>query len=172
MNRSRIALTATVLGLTAALGLSACGAGVAPAAAPALVAQDDDVAALRAVGFETELGAPDPSASAAAPDRKGNRQAARKFLRKNTLHGEMTVQGKDGAKTLVVQRGTVTATDGKTLTVKSSDGFSLTWTVGTQLRVVQDKKKVEASAIKNGAAVGVAGGKDGGVTTARLVVVG
>lgn len=182
MTRTRLALTATSLGLAAALGLSACGAGAAPAPATAAAALDaslgDEAAALQAVGYETELAAPDPSASSSAPaaDRQERRQerraAARKFLRKNTLHGEMTVQGKDGVRTVVVQRGTVTATDGKTLTVKSSDGFTIAWTVGADLRVVQDKKKVDAAAIKSGAAIGVAGAKSGATTTARLVVIG
>ena len=188
MTRTRLALTATTLGLVAALGLSACGASPAPstgsAAAPSSAdsaldsSLGDEAAALEAVGYETAL-APDPSASgapSAAPDRKERRQerraAARKFLRKNTLHGEMTVQGKDGVRTVVVQRGTVTSTDGKTLTVKSTDGFTLTWTAGSDLRVVQDKKKVDAAAIKTGAAIGVAGAKDGSATTARLVVIG
>jgi hypothetical protein len=192
MTRTRLALTATSLGLAAVLGLSACGASPAPstgsAAAPSSAdsaldssldsSLGDEAAALQAVGYETAL-APDPSASgapSAAPDRKERRQerrtAARKFLRKNTLHGEMTVQGKDGVRTVVVQRGTVTATDGKTLTVKSTDGFTLTWTAASDLRVVQDKKKVDAAAIKTGAAIGVAGAKDGSATTARLVVIG
>ncbi|MEV6636084.1 hypothetical protein AB0M54_35575 [Actinoplanes sp. NPDC051470] len=182
-HRRRAALTATALGLAAVLGLSACAAGPAPSAAPAAVADSldaslgDEVAALEAVGYQTELAPdPSPSSSAAAPDRKAKRQerrvAARKFLRKNTLHGEMTVQGKDGVKTVVVQRGTVTATDGKTLTVKSTDGFTLTWTVASDLRVVQDRAKADASAIKNGGTVGVAGAKDGSATTARLVAIG
>ncbi|GLY95827.1 hypothetical protein [Actinoplanes sp. NBRC 103695] len=182
MTRTRLALTATSLGLAAVLGLSACGASPQPSAASAAASLDaslgDEAAALQAVGYETVL-APDPSASgepSAAPGRKERRQerrvAARKFLRKNTLHGEMTVQGKDGARTVVVQRGTVTATDGRTLTVKSTDGFTLTWTAASDLRVVQDKKKADAAAIKTGTAIGVAGAKDGPATTARLVVIG
>jgi hypothetical protein len=157
---------------TAALaGLTACGAG--PATSPQLAAE---ASALQAVGFETGLEAPAPSAPAATPDRaekrQERRQNARKYLRKNTLHGEIAVQGKDGVRTIVVQRGTVTATDGKTISVKSSDGFALTWTAGDQLRVVQDKKKVDASAIRTGAEVGVAGAREGSATTARLVAIG
>jgi len=175
MTRTRLALTATTLGLAAALGLSACGASPAPTSAPA-AQLFDEASALESVGFETELAAPDPSASDPAADRKEKRQerraAGRKFLRQNTLHGEMTVQGKDGVRTIVVQRGTVTATDGRTLTVKSTDGFTLTWTNASDLRVVQDRKKVDASAIKNGSTIGVAGARDGSATTARLVVIG
>jgi len=45
------------------------------------------------------------------------------------------------------------------------------WTFGDKLRVVQDKKKVEAGAIKSGAEIGLAGAKDGGKNVARLVVI-
>lgn len=47
------------------------------------------------------------------------------------LHGEVVVQKADGSgtETLLVQRGTVTAKDGSTVTVKSTDGFTVVWTV-------------------------------------------
>lgn len=165
MTRTRMALTLSTLGLAGLLGLSACGAGAAPA-----VDLSAEATALQEVGFATGLqAAPTPSASAAP--KKGQRIAARKFLRKNTLHGEMTVQGKDGVRTVVVQRGTVTAVTAGGLSVKSTDGFALTWTYGAKLRVVQDKKTVQTSALKVGAAVGVAGATSGDATSARLIVV-
>ena len=169
MTRTRMALTLTTLGLAGLLvpdGLRRRGRAADVS---------DEAYALQAVGLATglEQAAPAPSAGRRRQGQgPGRRQAARKFLRKNTLHGEMTVQGKDGVRTVVVQRGTVTAVDAETLSVKSSDGFALTWTLGDKLKVVQDKKKVEASAVKVGAAVGVAGAKDGAATTARLVVIG
>lgn len=185
MTRTRITLTATTLGLTALLGLSACGVAASPAAAPAPAAAaagldastDASLDAFLDVALTGEaaaLQAPDPSASAAPGGRDGRRgmPGAGKFLRSNTLHGEMTVQGKDGVRTVVVQRGTVTATDGKTVTVKSIDGFTLAWRLGDPLRVVQDKKQADVSAIKTGATVGVAGLKSGATTTARLVRLG
>ena len=177
MTRTRMALTLSTLGLAGLLGLSACGAAADTGlgAAPAAEAADfsDEATALQTVGFETGLEvAPAPSASstAAAPQGKVKKRiAARKFLRKNTLHGEITVQGKDGVRTIVVQRGTVTAVTAGGLTVKSTDGFVLTWTFGAKLRVVQDKKTVQTTALKVGAEVGVAGAKDGDATSARLI---
>lgn len=157
------------LGVAALVGLSACGTTSAPANLAA------EAAALQTVGFDTGLEAPAPAPSAGADSRAEKRQErrikVRKYLRKNTLHGEMTVQTKDGVKTIVVQRGTVTAADGKTINVKSTDGYALTWTADADLKVVQDKKKVDATAIKAGTEIGVAGTKDGTVTTARLVAV-
>jgi hypothetical protein len=168
-----MALTLTTLGLAGLLSLTACGGGPAADAvdgSDVAAAADfsDEVFALQAAGLETGLEAAAPAPSAASRDGK----AARKFLRKNTLHGEMTVQGKDSVRTVVVQRGTVSAVDAATFSVKSSDGFTLTWTLGDKVKVVQDKEVVEAGAVKVGAAVGVAGAKDGSATTARLVVIG
>jgi hypothetical protein len=159
-------------GLAGLLTLSACGAGAPPVAAPAAAAVDvaDEAQALTAVGFATEV-TPAPSSSASAPADRKHRSGLRKHLRKNTLHGEITVQGKDAVRTIVVQRGTVTAVDAAGVTVKSTDGFTRTWTFGDKLKVVQAKKAVEVSAVKNGAEVGVAGAKDGDKNVARLVAI-
>ena len=162
MTRTRIALS--TLGLAVVVGLSACATAPAPDVA-------DEAVALREVGLESGLTeAPAPSASASADDGK-RKNGARRHLRKNTLHGETTVQGKDGVRTIVVQRGAVTAVDGRTVSVKSADGYALTWTLGDKVRVRQDKKKVDATALKVGAQVGLAGAKDGATTTARLVLI-
>jgi hypothetical protein len=158
MTRHRITLVLTAAALFA---LTACGA--TPAATAADVA--DEAKALQAVGLEVAP-APAPSASPEHTRGKGKHKAARRYLRKNTLHGEMTVQGKDGVKKIVVQRGTVTAVDAKTVSVKSSDGFALTWTLGDKVRVVHDHEKAEIGEVKAGAEVGVAGI----ATTARLIV--
>lgn len=161
-------LIVPALGLAGLVGLAGCGAPT-----PANVAADvaDEAVALQQVGFATGLetdATPAPSASAAAHGKKGKN---RKYLRKNTLHGEVTVQGKDGVRTIVVQRGAVTAVTPTSVTVKSTDGYALTWTFGDKLRVVQDKKTVAASALKTGEQIGVAGAKDGSATDARLIAV-
>jgi hypothetical protein len=185
MTRTRIALTLTTLGLAGIIGLSGCGAGAgsSTAAVTAAAAADlsDEAYALQTVGFDTGLAAdpapaPSASASAAAPDgqrktRAERRAAMRKYLRKNTLHGEITVQGKDGVKTVVVQRGTVTAVTSTSVSVKSTDGFTATWTFGDKLKIMQNKTAVQASALKTGAEIGVAGTKEGSADTARLIAV-
>jgi hypothetical protein len=168
MTRTRTALTLTTLGLAGLLALTGCGAAAgSPAAGVA-----DEAVALQTVGLETGLSAaPGPSA-APDPSAAGERRpGVRKFLRKNTLHGEITVQGKDGVRTVVVQRGTVTAADATTVSVKSTDGFTQTWTLGDKLRVVQNRAAADRAAVKTGAVVGVAGAKTGDTTTARLIVV-
>jgi hypothetical protein len=173
MTRTRMALILPAVGLAGVLGLAGCGA-----AAPTPSDVADEAAALQQVGFDTGLqAAPSPSASASsdAKSKAGNRgkgrKAVRKYLNKNTLHGEVTVQGKDGTKTILVQRGSITAVSGSSLTVKSTDGFTLTWKLADKARIVQDKKKVEVSALKTGEQVGVAGTKDSSSDNARLVAV-
>jgi hypothetical protein len=156
-----MALILTTLGLAGLLGLPGCGAGAVQTVAADVA---DEAIALQALGLQT---APAPSASA----EPGRRHGIRKHLRKNTLHGEMTVQGKDGVRTIVVQRGTVTAADAESVSVRSADGFALTWTLGDELRVVQARNKVELSAVKVGAEVGVAGARTGDASTARLIAV-
>jgi hypothetical protein len=95
----------------------------------------------------------------------------RAYLRKNTLHGEIVVQTKEGTRTIAVQRGTVTALDDDSMTVKSTDGFTMTWTFGENLRVIERRTTVQPEDVEVGAEVGVAGAKDGDRATARLVVI-
>ncbi len=165
MTRTRMALTCTTLGLAGLLGLSACGA--APSATAGVA---DEAVALQAVGLLSAEPSPSATAAPSAAPGEQRRPGVRKFLRKNTLHGETTVQGRNGVRTIVVQRGTVTAAAATSVTVKSTDGFTLTWTLGDKLRVVQNRAKADRSAVKVGAEVGVAGAKTGDTTTARLVV--
>jgi hypothetical protein len=175
MTRTRIALTLSTLGLAGLLALTGCGAGTTTAAAQAATDVSDEATALQAVGFDTGLAAdPSPSGSAApesATSKKDRRIAIRKYLRKNTLHGDITVQGKDGVKTIVVQRGTITAVTSTGVSVKSVDGFALTWTFGDKLRLVQDRKAVPTGALKTGQEVGVAGTREGDATKARLIAI-
>jgi hypothetical protein len=165
--------TLLALGVTGALALAGCGAS--PAATSADIA--DEAIALQQVGFDTGLAdTPSPDASTGSGDasaRSGDApRKLRRYLRKNTLHGEVTIQTrKQGAKTVVVQRGSVTAVDASKITVKSSDGFTLTWAFGDKLRVVQSKKTVEKSALKTGEEIGIAGTKAGDVNDARLIAI-
>jgi hypothetical protein len=192
MMRTRIgvALGTAALGLVGLVGLTACG----PALTNGTNASDSvevsgdlttEGQALAAMGFETAdltLGAPardprpvastDPSAGAKRGDRVLGPHRGRVFLRRNVLHGEAVVQTKDGPKTVAVQRGTVTAITDKSVTVKSSDGFEQTWTFGSPLNVIDHRTTIQPNAVKVGATVGVAGPKENGGYTARLVVIG
>jgi hypothetical protein len=151
---------AVVIGMLLVVGLGSAGCGAL--ADQAVAALGAEAQALTAVGYS-----PDDVVPGDAPTDK-----PRRALKKNTLHGEIVVQTKDGSRTVLVQRGEVTALDDNGITVKSSDGFSLVWTYGEKLRVVERRTTVEAAdALQVGDQVGVAGAKtdDGG--TARLIVI-
>ncbi|QDY11233.1 hypothetical protein FJK98_32285 [Micromonospora sp. HM134] len=187
-----IAVTAT--SLLAALTFGVAGCGTAQVAQDGTKAATVDVAAalgveglaLAAWGLDPAeldlLAAPaastTPSPQAGAKGKRGERaqelrqrRQARVQLGRNGLHGEAVVQTKDGTKTVVVQRGEVTAIDGDSATVKSTDGFTLTWKLGDQLRVVERRTTVKASDVKVGTKVNVAGARDGDASVARLIVV-
>ncbi|WP_431877778.1 hypothetical protein [Micromonospora marina] len=190
MRRQRIVTGATALLAAAALALTGCGVGRSGAAPDDAVevsaALGVDGQALAALGVDADeldvdpVAAPAPSGTPqAGPDGKGERakaghkrHRARVLLRRNTLHGEAVVRTKDGGtKTVAVQRGEVTAIDDRSVTVKSTDGFTVTWTFGAELRVVERRTTIRSADIKVGTTVGVAGAKEGDKSVARLVVV-
>ena len=192
-----IAVTATSLLAALTLGVAGCGSaqvaqdGTKAAAVDVAAALGVEGQALAALGLDpTELdllAAPAPAAgestspspSAGAKGKRAERaqelrqrRQARVLLGRNGLHGEAVVQTKDGGtKTVVVQRGEVTAVDGDSVTVKSTDGFTLTWKLGDQLRVVERRTTVKANDLKVGTRVNVAGARDGDASVARLIVV-
>lgn len=195
MARQGIVTGVTALLAAAALGLAGCGPAqlaqesAKETAVEVAAAMGADGQALTAMGFDAAdldvdpVAAPAPLASAGEEGgptgKRGDRgqewrhrNRARVLLRKNILHGEVVVQTKDGGtKTVAVQRGQVTAINGDSMTVKSTDGFTMTWTFGDKLRVVERRTTIQSSDIKVGTTVGVAGAKDGDGGVARLIVV-
>ncbi|MFG3423048.1 hypothetical protein [Micromonospora sp. NPDC048063] len=191
---ARWGIAAGTLFAAVALGLTGCGAAEVagqPAretAVEVVAALGAEGQALAAMGFDAgdldvdPVAAPaSPTASPTATGEKPRRERAeewrkrrqaRVLLRKNTLHGEAVVRTKDGGtRTVAVQRGEVTAIDGGKMTVKSTDGFTMTWTFGDELRVVERRTTIASTDIGVGTTVGVAGAKEGDGGVARLIVV-
>ena len=174
----RIALATAALGAAALFGLTACGPADASDTltpeASALTALGYDSDDVTASGRLTDSG-PDASAAPDASGRAkhGRRDALklRRALAHNVEHGEVVVQTKQGDKTIDIQRGEVTAINDTSVTVKSADGFSQTWTLGNPLRVIERRSSVQASAVKVGTKIGVAGVKNGSIVTANLIVI-
>jgi hypothetical protein len=86
-------------------------------------------------------------------------------------HGELTIKDKDGKPVVwVVQRGTVTAVSATSISVKSEDGFTATYTVNadTKVRIGKDAKAI--GDIKAGATVGIGGTKSGTTVTANRIL--
>jgi hypothetical protein len=183
-------LIGAMIGLTVALTASACGF-----ATNSGTSFSPEGEALAAMGFDiqdiaagepaftaaqaADLAAAAPGASPSAgkgPKKKAadwrKRRALRVMLAKNTLHGEAVVQTKDGqAITIAVQRGTITALTDSSVTVKSADGYTLTWAFGDNMRVVEKRTTIQPSQVKVGMQIGVAGSKDGNTGTAKFIVV-
>jgi ABC-type transport system substrate-binding protein len=165
MKSTRIGLAAAVIGLVGLVGLAGCGRLAESAQLPADTSPE--AVALASMGFDTA--GLDPAVAPSDHPVKG-RRGLRVELRKNVLHGETVVQTKNGTQTIEVQRGQVTAVTASSVTIKSTDGFTETWTFGEKFTVVQKRAKVAASAIKSGAQIGIAGTKSGDTSTARLAV--
>lgn len=189
----RAMIAVGIAGAVALLGLAGCGRPdrSAPAADSSAATTDLgwEAQALQSIGLNTaDLAAsgavaaadpgPAPSASAAAGRNPAGRDGVRRrhplvryAFGRSALHGEAVVATEDGTKTVVVQRGVVTAIDATSITVKSTDGFTLTWSFGTPITVLERRTQVQPSAIAVGTEVGVAGAKSGSTPSARLIVV-
>lgn len=192
--RSRFGVTiATVtIGALGLLGVAACSAP--PSGQASLGTMTPEATALTALGFAdadvtggtvtgsatadvTASGDATPDASAAPNKAKRRHPGLRRMLirratiAKHVEHGSVTVQTKNGDVTIDVQRGTITAINSTSMTVKSADGFTLTWTFGDKMRVLENRSTIQPSDVKAGETIGVAGEKNGSTETARLVVI-
>jgi ribosomal protein S11 len=74
-------------------------------------------------------------------------------------HGEFTGRGK-AHRTIDYQRGTVTATNGTSITVRSKDGFTATYTVAPTTKVRRDKQAATPAQVQTGDRVFVAAAKE------------
>jgi Domain of unknown function (DUF5666) len=110
--------------------------------------------------------APGPAAGKARAAGPGWRHG----LARRALHGELTLQTKDGVKTVVVARGQVTALAGDSITVKSSDGVSTTFKINGDTRFGFLRQPAPRAELKVGDTVWVAGTRSGDTNTANRVV--
>lgn len=87
------------------------------------------------------------------------------------VHGELKVRAEEGFALVVIDVGSVTAVDHarKTLTVRRSDGQSVTATAGERTRVCKDGRPAAFDAIKVGDLARVVQVTRGGETVLRAV---
>jgi hypothetical protein len=161
---------ATVLGGVAAVALVAGGAGMAIAHAQGTAA--------RTVATADPTPSPSPSPSAkAAKGAKDGRPGARQILGrlKDFQHAEWVTKG-DGTtyvthEAILGQVQTVSATS---ITVKSTDGTSMTFAVNDQTKVRQRAKAGSTTPtiadVKQGQTVLVGGAKTPGLTANNVLV--
>src|SRR4051812_35150684 len=89
------------------------------------------------------------------------------------LHGQATVQAPTGGtKVMSLQTGAITAISGSQVTVKSTDGFTTTYTVDKDTRIVLRGTQGALSSLKSGDTVPVLAVKSGSSWTAKAVRVG
>lgn len=152
---------------TSWLGWAVAGVLVVSAGGAALAAQDATTTTKA------------PSASADKGDKARARAGAlgrgvglRHALGRRVLHGEVTVQTKDGVKTIVMARGEVTALSGDALTVKSSDGVETSFRIDGDTRFGFRNEPDPSAELKVGEDAFVAGEKSGDSAVAKRVVSG
>jgi hypothetical protein len=129
---------------------------------------------------------PSPSPSASAPGK------SEKAQRPQHLHSESVVKEADGTfETVLTQQGTVDAVSDTSVTVKSEDGFTQTYAVNADTKIVKfpapaadgspatgdDGKRLKRSEvtmaeIAKGEVIRVTGVKDANNATARQIVEG
>lgn len=110
---------------------------------------------------------PPPAARSADAPARGD------VPRGQVLHAEATVRDRAGHDHVVeTQNGTITGLDATTLTVKSPDGFTATYTVGTSTRILLHGTQGTLSTLGTGDRVHVTAVKAGGELTARAVLDG
>ena len=152
--------TAAIVAAWATVGVVGAAAltGVAMAADPSPATSSTSSSAGAAAGAGSASGA------------RAKAGALRK-LGKRVLHGEFTVQGKDGVKTVDTQLGAITAVSSTSLDVRSSDGYTQTWALTADTKVRADKKAGTSADLTVGETVRLLGPKTGGAATVRLAVV-
>jgi len=84
-------------------------------------------------------------------------------------HGEFTVHTKTGDKVLDTQRGVVTAVNAESVTVKSAEGFSATYTLNPATKVHKGKQTATTAQITTNDRVRVLANKTGTTDTATRI---
>jgi len=138
-------LAVTVLGLTAG-GIAWAGSSSAPSVT-------------RAASMADRGG---HDGHGAGPDRL-------RGLGRHVLHGEVVLQTRNGFVTAVIARGSVTAIDANSISVKSADGVTTTFAIGAKTKARSAGKVVPIATGHTGDKVGVLGTKNGSTVTARVI---
>lgn len=94
------------------------------------------------------------------------------LFRGHVLHGQATVQTPDGTEVDSMQDGSITSLAGSTVTVRSTDGFTRSYTVDKDTRIVLDGEDGALSSLKRGDKVHVMAVQDGDAWDARALLDG
>ncbi len=86
------------------------------------------------------------------------------------VHGQFTVKTKDGFRTVLTQRGEVSAVSPTSLTVTSPDHYAHTYALSSATRVRKDKQKSTISKLTKGDHVRVITSPKTGTNNAAVVI--
>jgi hypothetical protein len=160
-----VAASALLLGGGAAIGIATTGGASAstsskasPAAAPAQRQCAKLAAGLKSTGHRV-------AASRLAALCK---HPLLRLVATGGTHGEVTFEGKDGARTIAFERGTIASVGGSQLTVTARDGATWTWDLASAA-VGSAGHKLAASSLSAGEHVLVVGTVSGSSKDARLI---
>jgi hypothetical protein len=92
----------------------------------------------------------------------------RRGLLARALHGEVTLAGKQH-RVVVFQRGPATKVDGSALTVRSADGYTATYVIGTETKVRKNRAAATAADLEADDRIYVVAVKDGSTLEALRV---
>jgi len=111
-----------------------------------------------------------PSATTAPPPSGSTHaQGKHRALLARVEHGEFTVGGKRG-RVADVQRGQVQSVNASSITVKSTDGFTATYTVNSTTKVRKAKQAVGIGQVATGDRVVVIADKNGSTDIATRII--
>ncbi|WP_131765135.1 DUF5666 domain-containing protein [Candidatus Protofrankia californiensis] len=85
----------------------------------------------------------------------------RAWLARRGIHGEFVARTDGGYRTIGAQRGTVTAVSDSSLTVRSDDGYRVSYSVTDETIVRRDKDRAKISDVKVGDTVRIVADVDG-----------
>jgi hypothetical protein len=148
------------------LGWAVAGVLLVAAGGAALAAQDSTTTTT------TQAQGADRARPRAGMPGLGRGFGWRHGLGRRVLHGEVTVQTKEGVKTLVMATGEVTALSEDALTVKSSDGVETSFGIDGDTRYGFRNEPAPSAELKVGDTAFVSGEKSGDRAVARRVVSG
>jgi hypothetical protein len=128
-------------------------------------------ATLALLGIGGGVALADTTSPTTTPSTNGKQSQAKqhKGLLAHTAHGQFTLNGPKH-QVVDVQRGQVQSVDGKSITVKSNDGFTATYTVDSNTKVRKDKKTAAINQVAAGDQVLVMADKNGSADTAKRIV--
>jgi hypothetical protein len=173
MRRIGIGITvAAVLvggGVATAVGLTSGGSPAAAAATLSSATSPTAAAAHPCRRLAAELLAAGHPREARAVLR-ACRPIARLFLT-GGIHGQVTFEGKKGARTVAFERGVVESVSPSAVVVRAKDGTTWTWELVSDTVVREHGKRTSTSALSDGERVWVGGPLSSGSNDARLILI-